>query len=43
MLFNSPEFLAFAAVFFLLWPLLKRRNGSRWAFLTVASFFFYGW
>ncbi len=43
MLFNSLEFVIFAAVFFLLWPWLRRSCHSRWAWLTIASFFFYGW
>ena len=43
MLFNSTIFLLFAALFFAAWPILRRRSGSRWAYLTVASFIFYGW
>lgn len=43
MLFNSLEFTLFAITFFFCWPLLKRRNASRWIYLTAASFFFYGW
>ncbi len=43
MLFNSLEFLIFLALFFALWPFLRRTNTSRWVYLTVASFFFYGW
>ncbi len=43
MLFNSAIFIIFAAVFFGLWPLLKRHCNTRWFYLVVASFFFYGW
>ena len=43
MIFNSIEFLLFAIGFFLLWPILGKRNNSRWIFITAASFFFYGW
>lgn len=43
MIFNSIEFLLFAIAFFLLWPILGKRNNSRWIFITAASFFFYGW
>jgi alginate O-acetyltransferase complex protein AlgI len=43
MLFNSVAFLIFAAVFFAGWPLLKKRNTTRWIYLVAASFFFYGW
>ncbi len=41
--FNSLAFLAFAAVFFALWPVLRRWRNVRWGYLTVASFLFYGW
>ena len=43
MLFNSLVFILFAGVFFSLWPLMRRRNGTRWLLLVVASFIFYGW
>jgi D-alanyl-lipoteichoic acid acyltransferase DltB (MBOAT superfamily) len=43
MLFNSLEFLIFLALFFAGWPLIRRYNLSRWGYLTVFSFFFYGW
>ena len=43
MLFNSYIFLVFAAVFFLIWPLTSPSRQTRWAFITAASFFFYGW
>lgn len=43
MLFNSIPFLAFAIVFFALWPLANRSSASRWSFLTGMSFLFYGW
>ncbi len=43
MLFPSLEFIIFAAVFFAGWPLLRKRNATRWIYLTAASFIFYGW
>jgi alginate O-acetyltransferase complex protein AlgI len=43
MLFNSLEFLIFAALFFGLWPLLRRKRSLRWAYLIAASSLFYGW
>ena len=43
MLFNSLIFIAFAFLFFLFWPIARRRNNFRWAYLTTASFIFYGW
>lgn len=43
MLFNSLIFIIFAAAFFGLWPRMKRHNTSRWLYLTIASFIFYGW
>ena len=43
MLFNSTIFIAFAVLFFSLWPLAKRRNSLRWSYLVIASFIFYGW
>ena len=43
MLFNSAVFLIFITVFYAAWPLLRGRKLPRWIFLTVASFFFYGW
>ncbi len=43
MQFNSLEFLFFCVIFFALWPWLCVGNNRRWAFLTVASFVFYGW
>ncbi|MBN4062340.1 MAG: membrane-bound O-acyltransferase family protein [Flavobacteriales bacterium] len=43
MLFNSIPFLLFAILFFAFWPFLKRKNNSRWLFLTSMSFIFYGW
>jgi D-alanyl-lipoteichoic acid acyltransferase DltB (MBOAT superfamily) len=43
MIFNSIEFLLFALLFFLLWPILRKENNSRWFFITAASFLFYGW
>jgi len=43
MLFNSLVFLIFMAVFYSLWPLLRRRNNVRWIYIVIASFIFYGW
>ena len=43
MLFPSLAFLVFAALFFLLWPWARQADRRRWAFLTGASLFFYGW
>lgn len=43
MLFNSAEFLVFFAAFIAFWPLLRKRNNTRWSYLITASFFFYGW
>ncbi len=43
MQFNSIIFIIFGAVFFSLWPLLRRRNNVRWIYLVAASFLFYGW
>ena len=43
MLFNSLVFLVFMAAFFAAWPILRRRKNSRWIYLVVASFVFYGW
>jgi alginate O-acetyltransferase complex protein AlgI len=43
MIFNSLIFLFFALVFFGLWPFFKKSNNSRWSFIVVMSFIFYGW
>ncbi len=43
MLFNSFVFLVFAAGFYSAWPLLRRWDTTRWSYLVVASFVFYGW
>lgn len=43
MIFNSIVFGIFIACFFLLWPLFKQKNTSRWIYIIVASLFFYGW
>ena len=43
MQFNSIVFILFGIIFFVLWPILKRRNNTRWIYLVVASFVFYGW
>ncbi|MCB9195288.1 MAG: MBOAT family protein [Flavobacteriales bacterium] len=43
MLFNSIEFLVFSLLFFLLWPLFRIKDNSRWSFIVIASFLFYGW
>lgn len=41
--FNSLEFVAFVAAFFLFWPLVRKNNTARWTYLTVSSLFFYSW
>ncbi len=43
MVFNSLEFLLFGLLFFLLWPLFKKKDNPRWLYLVTASFLFYGW
>lgn len=43
MIFNSIEFLLFVTLFFALWPLMRKRNNSRWILIVVASLLFYGW
>lgn len=43
MLFNSIPFLFFFIIFFSLWPLLKKKNSTRWAYITFTSLFFYSW
>ena len=42
MVFNSIEFLLFAGLFFLLWPVFRVKETTRWTFIVVASFVFYG-
>ncbi|HOO85810.1 MAG TPA: MBOAT family protein, partial [Prolixibacteraceae bacterium] len=43
MLFNSLIFVLFASVFFAIAKLLGKRVNARLLWLTIASFFFYGW
>jgi D-alanyl-lipoteichoic acid acyltransferase DltB (MBOAT superfamily) len=43
MLFNSLVFLIFAAIFFGIWPFVRRFVGTRSIFIVCASFIFYGW
>lgn len=43
MLFNSLIFVVFALVFFLVAKLLGKNTKARLLWLTMASFFFYGW
>ena len=43
MLFNSLAFFVFSIVFFVFWPILRKANTTRWLYLTIASFVFYGW
>lgn len=43
MIFNSIEFLLFGVLFFALWPFMRNNKETRWLFITMASFFFYGW
>jgi len=41
--FHSSTFVIFATLFFLLWPAMRKNRNSRWGFLVVMSFIFYGW
>ena len=43
MIFNSLDFLIFAIIFFVLWPFLRSKDVTRWSFITISSFIFYGW
>ncbi|MCK4341352.1 MAG: MBOAT family protein [Phycisphaerae bacterium] len=43
MLFNSATFVVFFCLFIALWPWLRARKNTRWAYLVVASMVFYGW
>ncbi len=43
MLFNSLPFLAFLALFFGIWPLVKHKNTSKWLWICCMSAVFYGW
>jgi D-alanyl-lipoteichoic acid acyltransferase DltB (MBOAT superfamily) len=43
MLFNSLVFVAFAIVFFLVFKFVGKSVNGRLIWLTIASFFFYGW
>ncbi len=43
MSFNSIPFLIFLGLFFILWPILKKKTQIRYLYLIVASFIFYGW
>lgn len=43
MLFNSFDFIIFAALFFVFYPLLKRLRNLRFLYIICASFIFYGW
>lgn len=43
MLFNSIIFVAFATVFFLVFKIIGSNVKGRLYWLTIASFFFYGW
>jgi alginate O-acetyltransferase complex protein AlgI len=43
MLFNSLIFLVFGAVFFAIWPWVKKFQKSKLITLIIASFIFYGW
>jgi len=42
-LFNSVQFILFFAIFYSVWLVGKNHIGFRWLFITLASFFFYGW
>ena len=43
MSFTSFIFILFLSLFFLFWPLTKKRPQLRLAYLVLASFVFYGW
>ena len=43
MIFNSIEFLLFAILYFSLWPIFRSQKSTRWLFIVVSSFIFYGW
>lgn len=43
MLFNSLIFILFGILFFSIFPIIKKQTNLRLAFITLASFFFYGW
>jgi D-alanyl-lipoteichoic acid acyltransferase DltB (MBOAT superfamily) len=43
MTFNSFEFILFAILFYLLWPVFRQGRNRRWFYLAATSFFFYGW
>jgi len=43
MQFNSVIFIIFGVIFFVMWPVFRRRNNMRWIYLVAASFVFYGW
>ncbi|MDI1235681.1 MAG: MBOAT family protein [bacterium] len=43
MLFNSLPFLAFIAIFFGIWPLVRNKNTWRWLWICCMSMVFYGW
>ncbi len=43
MSFTSGAFIFFFALFALLWPVLRQRAKARYAFISLASFVFYGW
>ena len=43
MAFNSLDFSVFAVAFFILWPFFRGKDLSRWLFIILASFIFYGW
>ncbi len=41
--FTSAIFIGFLALFFVFWPLTRKNNTVRLAYLVLASFIFYGW
>lgn len=43
MIFNSFVFLLFIFLFFSFWKLANKKDKSRWIYITIASFVFYGW
>ncbi len=43
MIFNSFVFVLFFFLFFIFWKWANKKNNSRWIYITIASFIFYGW
>ena len=43
MLFNSIVFLVFAAIFYAVWPAVRKTRNPKFLVIVVFSFVFYGW